>query len=63
MARKPTPPAKALREWDISVIRGAKASYLGRVVAADKESALDKAMKEFKIEPARRFRLIADPVQ
>jgi hypothetical protein len=63
MARIPTsPPKKPLREWRISVI-GAKTKYLGRVDAPDEQSAIDKAMEEFKIDPARRFRLIAQPVE
>jgi hypothetical protein len=57
----PKQPTK-LREWRISIMRE-KVRYLGRVVAADKESAIDKAMEEFRIEPARRFRLIAEPVE
>jgi hypothetical protein len=61
MARKPTTPAK-LREWRISLI-GAGIKYVGRVEAADAESAIDKAMEEFRIEPARRFRLVAEPVE
>ena len=51
------------REWDMSVLRGAKAAYLGRVVAADKDAAIDKAADEFKLDKARRFRLIAEPVE
>jgi hypothetical protein len=31
-------------------------------VAPDKAAAIDRAMEEFRIEPARRFRLIAEPV-
>jgi hypothetical protein len=58
MARKPSPPDKPLREWRISIMRE-KVQYLGRVVAADKEAAIDKLMEEFRIEPARRFRLSA----
>ena len=27
------------------------------------KSAIDKAVEEFRIEPARRFRLIAEPVE
>jgi lipoate-protein ligase A len=61
MARKPTTQDKPDREWRISVIR-AKTVYLGRVEATDKEAAIDKAMEEFRIEPARRFRL-AEPVE
>ena len=52
MARKPTP----LREWRISIMRE-KVHYLGRLVATDKEFVVDQAMDEFRIEPARRFRL------
>jgi lipoate-protein ligase A len=37
--------------------------YLGRVMAPDREAAIDKAMEEFWIEPARRFRLIAELVE
>jgi hypothetical protein len=58
MAKKPAPP----REWRISMI-GAKVKYIGRVEATDEQSAIDKAMDEFKIEPARRFRLVAQPVE
>jgi phosphomannomutase len=54
MARKPT----LLREWRVSIIRE-KIQYLGRVVAPDKEAAIEKAMEEFRIEPARRFRVFA----
>jgi hypothetical protein len=53
---------KPLREWRISVI-GAGIKYIGRVEAADAEAAIDKAMEEFRIDPARRFRLIAEPVE
>ena len=62
MARRPALPDKPLREWRISIMRE-KVHYLGRVVAVNKEAAIDKAMEEFRIEPARRFRLIAEPVE
>jgi hypothetical protein len=63
MPRKSTtPPKRPTREWRVSLI-GAKSKYIGRVEAADAESAIDKAMEEFRIEPARRFRLIAEPVE
>jgi len=42
---------------------GAKSKYIGRVEAPDAKSAIEKAMEEFKIDPARRFRLIAGPVE
>jgi hypothetical protein len=32
-------------------------------VAPDREAAIDRAMEEFQIEPARRFRLIVVPVE
>jgi hypothetical protein len=42
---------KPLREWRVSLI-GAKSKYIGRVVAADAESAIDKAMEEFRTDAA-----------
>ena len=54
--------AKPPREWRISVI-GAKSKYIGRVMATDAEAAIAKAMEEFSIDPARRFRLVAEPVE
>ena len=49
--------AKLLREWRVSIMRE-KVHYLGRVIATDEEGAIEKAVEEFRIEPARRFRLI-----
>ena len=60
MAPKPTP-LPALREWRISIIR-AKTVYVGRVMAHDEAAAIEKAMEEFKIDEAQRFRLVAQPV-
>src|SRR5262249_18056947 len=37
--------------------------YLGRVVSSDKEAAIARAMEEFRIEPARRLRLIVVPIE
>jgi hypothetical protein len=63
MARKPTAPNKPLREWRISILRD-KVHYLGHIVAPDdREAVIDKAMQEFGIEPARRFRVIAEPAK
>jgi hypothetical protein len=59
MAKKAAAPD---REWRISVI-GAKAKYVGRVWASDKATAIAKAAEEFKIDPARRFRLVAESVE
>jgi hypothetical protein len=61
MARKPNKPT-LVREWRVSIIRE-KIQYLGRVAAPDKEAAIARAMEEFRIEPARRFRLIVVPVE
>jgi len=57
----PEEAALTLREWRISII-GAGTKYLGRVEAPDAESAIAKAAEEFKIDEARRFRLIAQLV-
>jgi hypothetical protein len=62
VARKPTPLDKPLRGWRVSIMRD-KAHYLSRIVAPDEEAAIDKAVEEFRIEPARRFRVIAEPVE
>jgi hypothetical protein len=62
MVRKPDAPSKPLREWRIMIV-GKRTHYLGRVVAADKDAAIDKATVEFGIEPARRFPLIAELVE
>ena len=62
MARKPTTPDKPLRQWQVSVI-GAKSKYIGRVMATDAEDAIERAAEEYKIDPARRFRLIAELVE
>jgi len=56
MARKPDEPSKPLREWRISILRD-KTHYLGRVIAADEDAALDRAMEEFRIDAANRFRM------
>jgi hypothetical protein len=58
MVRKPT----LVREWRVSIIRD-EAQYLGRVAAPDKEAAIARAMEEFNIERARRFRLIVVPLE
>jgi hypothetical protein len=43
MTRKPPP----LREWRISIMRE-KVRYLGRVVAAVRGAAIDRAMEEIQ---------------
>ena len=61
MARKPASP-KPLREWRITLIR-AKGKHLGRVMAPDAESAIERAIAAFGIDEAHRARLIAQPVE
>jgi hypothetical protein len=58
MAKKPDKP---LRELRISIIR-AKREYVGHVEAPDEACAIAQAMKEFKVDEAQRFRLIAQPM-
>ena len=41
MAHKPTAAEGSLREWRISIMRE-KVHYLGRVIAPDKEAAIDR---------------------
>jgi len=53
--------AKPMREWRITMI-AAKSKYVGRVEAADEQSAIEKAMQEFKISEAQRFKLVAEPI-
>ena len=48
----------AVRNWN----RCSDGSQLA-IFPAQKVTAIDKAMVEFRIEPARRFRLIAEPVK
>jgi hypothetical protein len=38
-------------------------SPLFTIFAPDKEAALDEAVKEFRIDPARRFRPLAEPME
>ena len=52
MARRPDAPGNPLREWRISIMRE-KVHYLGRVIASGRDAAIDRAMEEFRIEPAR----------
>jgi hypothetical protein len=62
MARKPDAPSKPPREWRILILRD-RTHYLGRVVAADNEAAIDRAMGEFRIDAANRFRRIVEPAE
>jgi len=60
MLRKPATP-KRLGEWRITLVRK-NGQYLGRVEAADAESAIKQAVEEFQVDPAHWSRLIAQPI-
>jgi hypothetical protein len=49
----------AMHVWRIYEIRS-KGRYIGSVIAADENAAIDKAIEEFEItDPYRRARLVA----
>ncbi len=48
--------SKPLREWRITLIRR-KGRYLGRIEAADAESAIKSAIEQFAVDEAHRSRL------
>jgi hypothetical protein len=61
---RPRKPPRAKRSedvpWDITHITGTPAKYLGRVLAKDEKSAIDKAIEEFGItNPQIQKRLMA----
>ena len=56
---KPSPPASKPHRWDIYHIKGTPAALLGHVEAPDEESAIKRAIEEFKISPALQKRLLA----
>ena len=58
-ASKPSPPASKPHRWDIYHIKGTPAVLLGHVEAPDEESAIKRAIEEFKISPALQKRLLA----
>jgi len=45
--------------WTIYRLKGTPARNLGRVYAPDQETAIKKAIEEFKISPAHQNKLIA----
>jgi hypothetical protein len=58
MAKKATP--KKDHSWRISRIRGTPAAFIGIVDAPDKDTAIKKAIEEFKItNPEYQKRLVA----
>jgi hypothetical protein len=56
----PKKPAPVLRNWRIALIKSTPAAFVGYVDAPDAESAIKKAIEEFKIaDPQKQRRLIA----
>jgi hypothetical protein len=60
MAKKPTTPPQD-KSWSIYRLRGTPAAFVGIVYAPDEKTAIERAVQEFKIDPAQRWRIIAKP--
>jgi hypothetical protein len=58
-AKQPSPPASKPNKWNIYHIKGTPAVLLGQVEAPDEESAIQRAIEEFKISPTIQKRLLA----
>jgi hypothetical protein len=58
-AKQPSQPASKSNKWNIYHIKGTPAVLLGQVEAPDEESAIKRAIEEFKISPAIQKRLFA----
>jgi hypothetical protein len=61
MSRPPKQPAPAGKQysWAIYRLKGTPAKLLGNVEAPDEESAIEKAIEEFKITRELQKRLLA----
>jgi hypothetical protein len=57
MVRRPT--KQTNHSWAVYHIRGTPARLIGIVYAPDEQSAIDKAIEEFKVQANQRGRLIA----
>jgi hypothetical protein len=57
MAKRPT--EQQAHSWAVYHIRGTPARLIGIVQATDEQSAIDKAIEEFKVQANQRGRLIA----
>jgi hypothetical protein len=59
MSKRPANQPKRPTSWAIYHIRGTPAQFVGIVYASDEESAIAKAVEEFKVPPNQRGRLMA----
>jgi hypothetical protein len=50
-------------DWRIILLRATPALTLGHVSAPDEATAIARAIEEFKVEPAKQNRLIAQRVR
>ena len=57
MAKQPQPPEPPQTTWTIYKF-GASLKWVGTVQATDKSEAIEKAAKEFRLDPAK---LMAEP--
>ena len=55
----PSAPEGKQYTWNIYHIKGTPAALLGHVEAPDEETAIERAIEEFKISPALQKRLLA----
>jgi hypothetical protein len=53
------PLASTSPSWNIYILRSSPAKFVGLVEAVDVDAAIEKAIREFEIEPSRQKRLIA----
>jgi hypothetical protein len=58
-AKQPSPPASKPNDWNIYHVKGTPAVLLGQVEASDEESAIKRAIEEFKISRTIQKRLLA----
>jgi hypothetical protein len=56
---QPSQPASKPNKWNIYHIKGTPAVLLGQVEAPDEESAIERAIEEFRISPTIQKRLLA----